>query len=46
MKNFIMGLLIGIFGTYCYLTQGGPFGGLIGDFWARASSPPVHRHVP
>ena len=45
MKNFIWGLVLGIFGTYCYLTNGGPFRVLMQDFWVQASAPPPHHRA-
>jgi hypothetical protein len=45
VKNFLVGLLIGVLGTYWFLTQGDTVRDTIGYWWARASAPPAtQRH--
>jgi hypothetical protein len=41
VKNFFVGLLLGVLGTYWFLTQGDTVRNAIGDWWARASAPPA-----
>jgi hypothetical protein len=41
MRNFLFGLLVGVLGTYWYLTQADMLRSTVDEFWERASSPPA-----
>jgi len=41
MRNFLFGLLLGVLGTYWYLTQADMLRSTVDEFWERASSPPA-----
>jgi len=40
VKNFLIGLFVGVVCTYWYLTQGDYVRSELGRWWARASAPP------
>ena len=47
MRNFIYGLIIGVFTTYWYLTQTAYTQSLAAEWWAKASrSPATAHHTP
>lgn len=46
MKDFVVGLLLGLLAMYWYLTQGDTIRMAVESMWARASSaPPVARRA-
>lgn len=45
MKNFVMGLLLGVLGTWWYLTNGGTVRTSVEDWWERASAPPPSQRA-
>jgi hypothetical protein len=47
VKNFWTGLLLGVLGTYWFLTQGATVQNAMNRWWARASAPPAStaRHL-
>jgi hypothetical protein len=42
----LAGLLLGILGTYWYLTEGDRVREVVEDFWSRASRPPAAARGP
>jgi hypothetical protein len=49
VKNFLMGLLLGVLVTYWYLTDGLSVRTTVAELWERASAPPrppAARTVP
>lgn len=48
MKNFLVGLIVGLLSMYWYLTQMDNTRTALGDMWDRASSgpPPVVKRWP
>jgi hypothetical protein len=45
VKNFVFGLLVGVVGTWWYLTSGGTVREAVDDWWARASAPPPSQRA-
>jgi hypothetical protein len=43
VRNFLAGLVLGVLGTYWYLTQMSYTQSLLGEMWDRASRPPAAR---
>ena len=41
MRNFLVGLLLGVLGTYWYLTQMAYTQSLLAEMWVRASRAPA-----
>ena len=41
MRNFLVGLLLGVLGTYWYLTQMAYTQSLLAEMWGRASRAPA-----
>ena len=46
MRNFVLGLVLGVLATYWYLTQGDSLRLAVEELWERASSPPVAPRGP
>ncbi len=40
MKNFLLGILVGVSLTWVYLTQLEAIQGALDELWAKASAPP------
>jgi hypothetical protein len=46
VRNFLAGLLLGVLGTYWYMTQGDRLRVVAQELWTRASSPPGVSGTP
>lgn len=44
MRNFLLGLVLGVLATYWYLTQADSLRTRLADLWDWASSPPAAVH--
>jgi hypothetical protein len=45
VKNFLVGLLLGVLATYWYLVEADYARSLVSEWWERASSPPATSRV-